>query len=101
MPTGDADQHHAIVVVISPLTSLMIDQVIKANSKGLKATYIGRDQHDIEVKNAVENGMYQLVYMSPESMMGTLTWREMFRSRIYQQNLVSLAVDEAHLVEKW
>lgn len=79
----------------------MIDQVASVNAKGLKATYIGRDQHDSEVKNDVEGGCYQIVYMSPEALLNTHSWREMFRSSTYQQNLACLAVDEAHLVDKW
>ena len=69
----------------------MINQVIKASSKGLKATYIGRD---IEVKKV--ECTYQLVYMSPVSMICHI---DLERNRIYQQNLICLTVDEAHLVE--
>lgn len=42
-----------------------------------------------------------LVYISPESMLTNLKFREMFRSDVYQHNLVCLAIDEAHCVEKW
>ena len=91
----------SIDVVVSPLTSLMIDQVAKASIKGIKVTYIGKDEHDAEVRQAVQDGKYQLVYISPESMLSTLFWRDMFLSDIYRQNLMCLAVDEAHLVEKW
>lgn len=59
------------------------------------------EQHDETVRQAVVCGEYQLVYMSPESLLGVLQWREMFRSPIYQECLVAIAVDEAHLVEKW
>ena len=59
------------------------------------------EQHDEAIKQAVVSGEYQLVYMSPESLLGVLQWREMFRSVAYQECLVAIAVDEAHLVEKW
>ena len=43
----------------------------------------------------MENGDCQVVYTSPETLL------EIFHSQVYQNNLVCLAVDEAHLVEKW
>ena len=49
----------------------------------------------------VERGNYQLVYMSPESMLAVLRWRKMFSSTVYQENLMAMAVDEAHRVDKW
>ncbi len=95
------NHHNSIVVVVSPLPSLMLDQVAKASAKGMRAVCIGRDQLDFKVGKAVENGGYQLLYISPEAMLSSLRWREMFLSTVYQHNLVCLAIDEAHLVEKW
>ena len=53
------------------------------------------------MKAGVVAGDFQLVYMSPESLLCVLQWREMFRSKIYQKNLVAAIVDEVHCVEKW
>ena len=44
---------------------------------------------------------YELVYMSPESMLTVLHWREMFRTDTYQHNLMCLAIVKAHCVESW
>ena len=93
-----AKQHPSIVVVVSPLVSLMLNQVTKLTAKGVSAAYIGGAQHDPSVWSSVENGDCQVVYTSPETL---LSQREIFHSQVYQNNLVCLAVDEAHLVEKW
>ena len=90
-----------IVVVVSPLTALMVDQVAMFKNRGLKAAFVGREQTDESIRQQVEKGVFSLVFMSPESLLKVLRWREMFRSRIYQDNLVGLIVDEAHCVEKW
>ena len=58
------------------------------------------EQHDAAVSQAVVSGEYQLVYMSPESLLGVREWHEMFRSPVYQEGLVVIAVAEAHLVKK-
>lgn len=70
-------------------------------SRGVSAAFVGRDQRDQSVVNEVIQGCYSLVYISPESMLTNLKFREMSRSDVYQHNLVCLAIDEAHCVEKW
>ena len=68
----------AIVLIVSPLTALMEDQVKMFTDMGLKAAFVGEAQDDQSVEQGVKNGEYSLVYMSPESMMTVLQWREMF-----------------------
>ena len=43
---------------------------------------------------------YQLIAISPESLISDCRGRDMLLSPIYQQHLVGVAVDEAHCVEK-
>ena len=95
------NQHHSICAVVSPLISLMKDQVAKFGDKGLKCAFVGGEQEDEDIKLGVLSGDYQLIYISPESLLRILQWREMLRSAVYQDNLVAIAVDEAHCVEKW
>ena len=73
----------------------MQDQVASFMARGLKAAYIQGDGGD-----AVLRGEVQLVYASPETLILEPKWRELLRQTVYQNN-VCLAVDEAHLVEKW
>ena len=49
----------------------------------------------------MREGQAQLVYISPEQLLGNLLWREMLRSEVYQRNLVAFVIDEAHTVSKW
>lgn len=56
---------------------------------------------DREVTKGIHDGEYQLVFISPESIISNLYWREMLRTPVYQENLVAFAVDEAHCVSKW
>lgn len=48
-----------------------------AHFSGLKCAYVGMEQHDETVKQAVVSGEYQLVYVSPESLIGVIQWCEM------------------------
>ena len=39
---------------------------------GLKCAFVGDEQHDVSVKDGVVSGEYQLVYISPESLLCVL-----------------------------
>ena len=91
--------HHSEVVVVSPLKSLMDDQVAKFSSRGMKCASLHGDGHTM--MQGILHDEYQLVFISRESMLRDLILREMFRSEVYQKNLVALVVDEAHCVDKW
>jgi len=51
-----------MVVCISPLVSIMVDQQSKFSPKGLSTEYVGEAQPDLAVKRKVLNGDVQLVY---------------------------------------
>ena len=91
----------SIVVCISPLTSLMMDQSAKYSPKGLNVEFVGEAQRDLSSVRRVLNGEVQLVFIIPENLIENRTYREMLLSDTYQRNLVALAIDEAHCVKSW
>ena len=94
-------ENSSIVLCISPLTSLMINQREKFTANGLTAEFVGGVQDDPGVLEKIRRGCYQLVYISPESLLGDNCWREMLRNEVYQTRMVAFCVDEAHCVKKW
>ena len=76
----DSRLHHSIVMVVSPLKSLMEDQVAKFSSRGMKCASVGSD--DLRTKEGILADHYQLIFISPEAMLTDLTWREMFSARV-------------------
>ena len=90
----------AIVLVISPLVYLIKDQVKSLQQKGIKASFIGAGQEEANFKEIV-NGEMNIVYSSPEVMLANDRWGEMICSEVYQQNVVTVAVDEAHCITQW
>ena len=94
------DEHgKAIVLVISPLTSIIANQVTSFRTKGVTAAYAGDE--DVAIKKAIKMGKYQLVFISPESLFCTLEWRRVLCTKVYRTNLVGVVVDEAHCIKKW
>ena len=88
-------------LVISPLTSLMQDQVAYLTSLGVRAAFVGDEQSDETVKKKIEKGEYQIVFGSPESFLGCSRWRSMLSSVTYREKLSLIAIDEAHCIQHW
>ena len=88
----------SIIVVISPLTALIKDQVENLSKRGTSAGYIDKDS-TAATKQDVHSGSYNVLFMSPEILVSN--WRSLFSSKIYQKRLVGLVIDEAHCVIKW
>lgn len=88
-----------ICIVISPLISLMKDQVEQLQRRGIKAAAIysgmSRREIDITLDNCIYGG-FKFLYVSPERLK-----TEIFMERARQMNISLLAIDEAHCISQW
>jgi len=91
----------SIIVCISPLTAIMMDQQSKFQSMGIRAEYVGEGQRDPAVWRKVLNGEAQLVYISPENILCNSRYRSVLRTGAYKESLVGVVVDEVHCVKTW
>ena len=62
------EQEGSIVVCVSPLTSLMMDQKAKFLPKGIVTEFVGEEQTDDSAIEKVLRGAVQLLYISPENL---------------------------------
>ncbi|MEX2283309.1 MAG: ATP-dependent DNA helicase RecQ [Gemmatimonadota bacterium] len=88
-----------ITIVVSPLISLMKDQVDALNQRGIPATFVNSTIKPKEIANrleAVQSRAVKLLYIAPERFDSAS-----FRDRIKQFEVSLLAVDEAHCVSQW
>ena len=91
----------SIIIILSPLLALMKTQVSLLNAKGLNSIYVTQDDVEDHVFQRLQEGDYQVVLFSPEALLCSDTWRDMLQSPVYQDNVVAVVIDEAHLVKKW
>ncbi len=86
-------------VVISPLISLMKDQVDSLRSNGIAAAYLNSTQSIAEaeeITTAIMDGRIKILYMAPERLLMSQTLK------LLEDAKVSLfAVDEAHCISEW
>ena len=86
-------------LVISPLVSLMQDQVRRLKSLDIQAEYIHAGMHYNDVQRTLQNmlhGPIKLLYVSPERLQ-----TELFNEYLPEFNLNLIAVDEAHCISQW
>ncbi|XP_065880373.1 uncharacterized protein [Euphorbia lathyris] len=85
-------------VVISPLISLMQDQVMALKERGIRAEYLGSSQKDQSVQNLAQSGHFQLIFLTPEK---ACSLPVSFWSKLLEMGICLLAVDEAHCISEW
>ena len=88
-----------LTVVISPLISLMQDQVSQLQALGVKAAYINnslnRDEQQ-QIYQQLHSGLLKLLYVAPEKVL-----QHEFKERLSHLNISLFAIDEAHCVSHW
>lgn len=90
------EQEGSIVVCLSPLTSLMMDQKAKFLPKGIVTEFVGEEQSDDSAIEKVLCGAVQLLYISPESLVCNPIFLNMILSPVYKEKMIALVMDEAH-----
>jgi ATP-dependent DNA helicase RecQ len=108
MPTGGGKSlcfqlpallRDGLTIVVSPLISMMKDQVDALQTSGIAATFLNSTLNRNEVATRLRKlhrGEYRLLYVAPERLMldrfleGALNW-----------NIAQIAIDEAHCISEW
>lgn len=84
---------NGISFIISPLISLMQDQVNSLNLMNIRACMLGSAQTNKSIENDIVNGDYRIVYASPEYISG---WGSSLIGKL-KDKLTLIAVDEGNL----
>src|SRR5437667_2282962 len=108
MPTGGGKSlcfqlpallRDGLTVVVSPLISLMKDQVDALQTSGIAATFLNSalDRHEaVERLRGLNRGQYRLLSVAPERLM-----MENVLERALNWNSAQIAIDEAHCISEW
>ena len=88
-----------VTLVISPLVSLMQDQVLALKAMGIPAAYLNRSLTGGQIQAVYRNlraGHYRLLYVTPERLDS-----DAFCSEMQHLTIPFVAVDEAHCISQW
>lgn len=108
MPTGGGKSlcfqlpallRDGLTIVVSPLISLMKDQVDALEASGIAATFLNSvlDRQAASARlRGLHRGEYRLLYVAPERLM-----LDTFLERALNWNIAQIAIDEAHCISEW
>ncbi|RTE85954.1 MULTISPECIES: DNA helicase RecQ [Gammaproteobacteria] len=88
-----------LTLVISPLVSLMDDQVSALNAYGIPAAAIHSGKQSVDVLStlkSIQDGEIKLLYLAPERVL-----QNHFLERLQELPVSLIAVDEAHCISQW
>lgn len=88
-----------VTLVISPLISLMRDQVMALKNAGVAAAYINSSLTPNQIRLVYRNirtGMYKIIYVAPERLL-----TDGFLEAIQTRKVSLVTVDEAHCISQW
>ena len=88
-----------ITIIISPLISLMKDQVAALNEVGVHAAYINSSLTPMQISLALQyarQGKYKIIYVAPERLE-----TEEFIEFASNVDIKMITIDEAHCISQW
>jgi ATP-dependent DNA helicase RecQ len=108
MPTGGGKSlcfqlpallRDGLTIVVSPLISLMKDQVDALQASGIAATFLNSTLEGDEARarlRGLHNAEFRLLYVAPERLM-----LDSFIEKIQSWKIAQIAIDEAHCISEW
>lgn len=88
-----------LTIVISPLISLMKDQVMSLKENNITSAFLNSSMSFEELKDVtinIKNDRYKIIYVAPERLQNTY-----FLDTIKTKNVEMVVIDEAHCISQW
>lgn len=93
---------NSVVLVVSPLVSLMVEQVKSLAKRGVCCAIMSDRIIDLSFYSSEKDvDRYKVLFTAPEAVIGVERWRSLLSTPVFSERIVTVAGDEAHCVCKW
>ena len=103
---------HPVIVVVSPLNSLISDQIRRSTEGKLKAAILNarnaKNSNELELEETCEtnscwlkDAKYDIIFTHAEAVLSCKKGIELFQSAPYQRCVHGIIIDEAHCIIEW
>ena len=94
-------QDKNIVIVVTPLLSIINDQVDSLVKLGVPAINLSLVENESNEEKQLLTGEYQIIYGTPEAWIKQEKWTQLLKTEVYRSKVLLLVADEAHCAPKW
>ena len=92
---------NSVIIVVSPLISLMMDQVNSLKAKGVCTCYLSEDISIDDIVTESGEVVPSVLYCSPEGSLNSTLWRKLLLDPSFKSVCIGVTVDEAHCISSW
>ena len=97
-------ENYSVVLVVSPLVALMVDQVLSLRRRGIRAAILTSGTSGGVEKSLVASkedlAECSILYSAPEALIIS-KWRDMLETPVIAKRIIAVIIDEAHCVSMW
>ncbi|PLW21298.1 hypothetical protein PCANC_05039 [Puccinia coronata f. sp. avenae] len=90
-----------IILVLNPLDALGDNQVAEKIAQGFTVVNLSKMTFNQSLSNRILAGFYKFVYLSSETFVDNKLFGLLYYSQEFQARLITIVIDEAHIIYSW